>query len=30
VTALLEQFLGDLQQMGGGRWDSSSLIRRLK
>jgi 3-hydroxyisobutyrate dehydrogenase-like beta-hydroxyacid dehydrogenase len=29
VTALVDQFYGDVQQMGGGRWDTSSLIRRL-
>ena len=30
VTALVDQFYGDVQQMGGGRWDTSSLIKRLK
>ncbi|MGR3722555.1 NAD(P)-dependent oxidoreductase [Abyssibius alkaniclasticus] len=30
VTALVDQFYKDVQQMGGGRWDTSSLIRRLK
>ena len=30
VTALVDQFYGDIQQQGGGRWDTSSLIRRLK
>jgi 3-hydroxyisobutyrate dehydrogenase len=30
VTALVDQFYADLQQIGGGRWDTSSLIRRLK
>ena len=29
VTALVDQFYGDIQAMGGGRWDTSSLIRRL-
>ncbi|HYG88232.1 MAG TPA: NAD(P)-dependent oxidoreductase [Azospirillum sp.] len=29
VTALVDQFYGDVQQMGGGRWDTSSLIKRL-
>ncbi|WP_428408612.1 NAD(P)-dependent oxidoreductase [Hyphococcus sp.] len=29
VTALVDQFYGDVQSMGGGRWDTSSLIRRL-
>jgi 3-hydroxyisobutyrate dehydrogenase len=30
VTALVDQFYGDVQAMGGGRWDTSSLLRRLK
>ena len=30
VTALVDQFYGDVQSMGGQRWDTSSLIRRLK
>jgi 3-hydroxyisobutyrate dehydrogenase len=30
VTALVDQFYADVQQQGGGRWDTSSLIRRLK
>ncbi|WP_255253596.1 NAD(P)-dependent oxidoreductase [Pelagimonas varians] len=29
VTALVDQFYKDVQQMGGGRWDTSSLIKRL-
>ncbi len=29
VTALVDQFYGEVQDMGGGRWDTSSLIRRL-
>lgn len=29
VTALVDQFYGDVQQMGGNRWDTSSLIKRL-
>jgi len=29
VTALVDQFYSDIQKMGGGRWDTSSLIRRL-
>jgi 3-hydroxyisobutyrate dehydrogenase-like beta-hydroxyacid dehydrogenase len=29
VTALVDQFYADVQQLGGGRWDTSSLIRRL-
>lgn len=30
VTALVDQFYADVQQAGGGRWDTSSLITRLK
>ena len=30
VTALVDQFYKDVQSMGGGRWDTSSLIKRLK
>jgi len=30
VTALVDQFYKDVQQMGGGRGDTSSLIRRLR
>lgn len=30
VTALIDQFYKDVQNMGGGRWDTSSLIKRLK
>ncbi|MEE2692147.1 MAG: NAD(P)-dependent oxidoreductase [Pseudomonadota bacterium] len=29
VTALVDQFYADVQAIGGGRWDTSSLIRRL-
>ncbi len=29
LTALVDQFYGDVQAMGGGRWDTSSLLRRL-
>jgi 3-hydroxyisobutyrate dehydrogenase len=29
VTALVDQFYKDVQAMGGGRWDTSALIRRL-
>lgn len=29
VTALVDQFYADVQAMDGGRWDTSSLIRRL-
>jgi 3-hydroxyisobutyrate dehydrogenase len=30
VTAVVDQFYGDVQNMGGARWDTSSLIKRLK
>ncbi len=30
VTALVDQFYADIQAMGGNRWDTSSLIRRIK
>ena len=30
VTALVDQFYAEVQDMGGGRWDTSSLLRRLK
>ena len=29
VTALVDQFYAEIQGQGGGRWDTSSLIRRL-
>ncbi len=29
VTALVDQFYADIQAVDGGRWDTSSLIRRL-
>jgi 3-hydroxyisobutyrate dehydrogenase len=29
ITALVDQFYKDVQKMGGGRWDTSSLIKRL-
>jgi 3-hydroxyisobutyrate dehydrogenase-like beta-hydroxyacid dehydrogenase len=29
VTALVDQFYSDVQAMGGARWDTSSLIKRL-
>ena len=29
LTALVDQFYADVQAMDGGRWDTSSLIRRL-
>ncbi|MCX5568242.1 NAD(P)-dependent oxidoreductase [Kaistia nematophila] len=30
LTALVDQFYGDVQAMGGNRWDTSSLIARLE
>lgn len=29
LTALVDQFYADVQKMGGGRWDTSSLLARL-
>lgn len=30
VAALVDQFYADIQRLDGGRWDTSSLIRRLR
>jgi hypothetical protein len=30
VTALVDQFYGDVQNLGGNRFDTSSLIWRLR
>ena len=30
VVALVDQFYKDVQKLGGGRWDTSSLIKRLR
>ena len=30
VTALVDQFYADVQAMGGNRWDTSSLLKRLR
>lgn len=30
VTALVDQFYAEVQQQGGGRWDTSSLLKRLQ
>ena len=30
VTALVDQFYGEVQAIGGGRWDTSSLLARLE
>ena len=30
ITALIDQFYSEVQKMGGGRWDTSSLLARLE
>jgi 3-hydroxyisobutyrate dehydrogenase len=30
VTALVDQFYAEVQEMGGRRWDTSSLLARLE
>ena len=30
VTALVDQFYKEVQQIGGSRWDTSSLLARLE
>jgi 3-hydroxyisobutyrate dehydrogenase len=30
LTALVDQFYGEIQALGGGRWDTSSLVARLE
>ena len=30
LTALVDQFYADIQAQGGGRWDTSSLVKRLR
>jgi 3-hydroxyisobutyrate dehydrogenase len=30
VTAMVDQFYAEVQQIGGGRWDTSSLIQRFR
>jgi len=30
LTALVDQFYKDVQKLGGGRWDTSSLLKRLQ
>ena len=29
ITSIVNDYYGEIQEMGGGRWDTSSLIRRL-
>ena len=30
ITELIDKYYGDIQEMGGSRWDTSSLIRRFR
>ena len=30
ITQMVDQYYGDVQKLGGNRWDTSSLIRRLR
>jgi 3-hydroxyisobutyrate dehydrogenase len=30
ITQIIRDYYGDVQNMGGGRWDTSSLIARLR
>ena len=30
VTNMIDGFYAEIQKMGGGRWDTSSLIRRIR
>lgn len=30
VTKIVDQYYGEVQQLGGGRWDTSSLVHRLR
>ena len=30
VTKIVDQFYSEVQDMGGGRWDTSSLIKRFR
>jgi 3-hydroxyisobutyrate dehydrogenase-like beta-hydroxyacid dehydrogenase len=30
ITEIVDEYYADVQKMGGNRWDSSSLIARLK
>lgn len=30
LTALVDQFYADVQRLGGGRWDTSSLVQRMR
>ena len=30
ITEIVDQYYGDVQKLGGNRWDTSSLIKRLR
>ena len=30
ITEIVDQYYGDVQKLGGKRWDTSSLIKRLR
>ena len=30
ITKIVDEYYGDVQKLGGNRWDTSSLIRRLR
>tara|TARA_B100002052_G_scaffold60901_1_gene53967 strand:- start:642 stop:860 length:219 start_codon:yes stop_codon:yes gene_type:complete len=30
ITEIVDQYYGEVQKLGGSRWDTSSLIRRLR
>ena len=30
ITEIVDQYYGEVQKLGGNRWDTSSLIRRLR
>ena len=30
VTELVDKYYGEVQEMGGNRWDTSSLIKRFR
>jgi 3-hydroxyisobutyrate dehydrogenase len=30
ITEIVDQYYGDVQKLGGSRWDTSSLIKRLR
>jgi 3-hydroxyisobutyrate dehydrogenase len=30
MTEIVKSYYGEVQEMGGGRWDTSSLIERLR